>query len=188
MSSATTSDAMDAKRRDAVVVASARRGDVAAFEALVECHVDRGYRIASVLLGASEAEAAVVDASLAAWRHLPLLRDGSEFGPWFDSILVSACKMRARGSGAARLPVSRGDRRPPQRPTADGVDFEEALARLDEAFDRLDLTNRSVLVLHEVAGRTLAQIAGAVHEPVGVVRVRLAESMAILIAALEAEP
>ena len=188
MSSATTADAMDVKRRDAVVVAAARRGDVAAFEALVERHVDRGYRIASILLGASEAEAAIVDASLAAWRHLPRLRDGSEFGSWFDCILVSACKMRARGSDKARLPVSLGDRRQPQRPAAGGVDLEEALARLDQAFDQLDLTDRAVLVLHEVAGQTLTQIACAVHEPVGVVRVRLAESVAILIGALEAEP
>ena len=191
MSSATTAEGMNARQRDAGLVASARRGDVAAFEALMDRHLDRGYRIASVLLGASEADAAVADAALAAWRQLPRLSDVGEFGAWFDAILVGACRMRVRGSDSARghvTPVTPGETSPAGSSAADGIGFEEAIARLDRAFDRLDATDRTVLVLHEVARDTPAQIAATVHEPVGVIRVRLAEAMSTLLRSLEAEP
>lgn len=187
MSSTAVADPTSDERIDARLVERARLGDVAAFEALVDRHLDRGYRIASALIGVPEADVVVADTFLAAWRQLPRLTESSEFAAWFDSILVGDCRMRARppavATAARRLTGGHlAD------DAADGLEHEQALRLLDEAFEQLDVVDRIVLVLHEVAGQSPADIARTVHEPVGAVRVRIAEAAAALLRALEPRP
>lgn len=185
MSSATVADPASGERVDARLVERARLGDAAAFDALVDRHLDRAYRIASALLGSLDAPVVVSDAFLAAWRELPRLRDAGTFAGWFDAILVGACRMRARPPVAP--PVRNGAERARRgEPATDGLERERALVLLDEAFEQLDVVDRVVLVLHEVAAQGPAEIARAVHEPVGPVRVRIVEANAALLAALEA--
>lgn len=184
MSSATVGDSISGDRVDAALLALAQQGDIGAFEALVDRHLGRGYRIASALVGAPEAAAVVGDAFLAAWRQLPRFRATGGFGLWFDSILVGACRMRDRPAPAAAAALGTAPGRAAE-PEGEGLDRERALRLLDEAFDRLDVVDRTVLVLHELAGRSAAEIARTVHEPLGPVRVRIAESRAALLRALE---
>lgn len=184
MSSTAVADPTSDERIDGRLVERARLGDLAAFEALIDRHVDRGYRIASALIGVPEADVAVADTFLAAWRQLPRLTEASEFAAWFDSILVGACRMRARppaASDATEPPTGEHG----VDDAADGLERDAALRLLDHAFERLDVVDRIVLVLHEVAGQTPADIARTIHEPVGAVRVRIAEASAALLRALE---
>jgi RNA polymerase sigma-70 factor (ECF subfamily) len=68
-----------------------------AFAGLVERQLDGAYRLAAVILGdAVEAEDAVHDAALAAWRSRELLRDEARFEAWFTRIVVNGCRDRLR--------------------------------------------------------------------------------------------
>jgi RNA polymerase sigma-70 factor (ECF subfamily) len=68
-----------------------------AFASLVERQLDGAYRLAAVILGdAVEAEDAVHDAALAAWRSRGLLREEARFEAWFTRIVVNGCRDRLR--------------------------------------------------------------------------------------------
>ena len=75
-----------------------------AFHRLVDEHLDRAYRLAAVVLhDRTEAQDAVHDAFLTAWRKYDSLRDASRFEAWFDRIVVNTCRDRMRH--ARRLQV-----------------------------------------------------------------------------------
>ena len=75
-----------------------------AFHRLVDEHLDRSYRLAAVVLhDPSEAQDAVHDAFLIAWRKYDSLRDPTRFEAWFDRIVVNTCRDRLRH--VARLQV-----------------------------------------------------------------------------------
>ena len=65
------------------LAARARSGDSAAFSALVDLHHRAARRVAAAALGNSpEAEEAVQDACLTAWRRIDRLEDPSAFRAW----------------------------------------------------------------------------------------------------------
>jgi hypothetical protein len=69
----------------------------AAFTRLADEHLDRAYRLArAILLDEPEAQDAVHDAFVQAWRKWDTLRDQTRFEPWFDRILVNTCRDRLR--------------------------------------------------------------------------------------------
>jgi RNA polymerase sigma-70 factor (ECF subfamily) len=80
------------------LVAAARGRDAAAFEALLQPLIEPGYRLAySMLQRREEAEDAVQDAALNAWRGIHRIREGTEsLRPWFLSIVVNQCRMARR--------------------------------------------------------------------------------------------
>ena len=64
---------------------------------LVTARVPDAYRLArAILLDDAEAEDAVQEASLAAWRARGSLRDATRFEPWFDRILINQCRDQLR--------------------------------------------------------------------------------------------
>ena len=64
---------------------------------LVTARVADAYRLArAILLDDAEAEDAVQEASLAAWRRRDSLRDPARFDAWFDRILVNQCRDQLR--------------------------------------------------------------------------------------------
>ena len=75
---------------DGDLVKRAAAGDMAAFEALVEPRLNRTFRTASAILG-NEADAAdaVQEAFVAAWRHLPAIRDGAKFDAWLNKVILN---------------------------------------------------------------------------------------------------
>src|SRR5258707_797744 len=63
--------------------------------ALIEAQLDRAFRLATVILGnAMEAEDAVADTALAAWRARGGLREADRFEAWFGRILINVCRDR----------------------------------------------------------------------------------------------
>lgn len=81
---------------DAALVRRVLDGDVEAFAGLVARHRDRGMRYAAAMLGESaDAEEAVQDAFVRAYRSLGKCREPDRFGAWFLRILVNRCRTRA---------------------------------------------------------------------------------------------
>jgi RNA polymerase sigma-70 factor (ECF subfamily) len=102
----------------APLVLHARAGDRGAFARLVELHWGRLVRFARSIVGEAEAEDAVQEALLAAWRKLPGLADPSRFGWWVGRITYRRC-LRRTGRFRHLLPLEVA---PPQavEPAPDG--------------------------------------------------------------------
>jgi RNA polymerase sigma-70 factor, ECF subfamily len=126
------------------LVAQAKRGDVDAFEAILEASITTAHKYACALLhDPSLAEDAVQEASVRAWRKLGRLRAGSSFQPWFLGIVARQCRdqMRGRWWRMIRLPhpeVRRSD-----------LPDDAALRRaaLREALGELTERERQILIL-----------------------------------------
>ncbi len=102
-------DAMDedmddtADTDDALLAVRAAEGDEDAFAVLVHRHAPALIRLATSLLGTgAEAEDAVQDAFLSAWRRLPEFQGRSAFGTWIYRIVTNRCLNVLR----ARRPVA----------------------------------------------------------------------------------
>jgi RNA polymerase sigma-70 factor (ECF subfamily) len=75
------------------LISRARAGDKNAFESLLEPLVGTAARLAYAMLhDRAEAEDAVQEAALKAWRRLGNVRTGADFKPWFLGIVANQCR------------------------------------------------------------------------------------------------
>jgi RNA polymerase sigma-70 factor (ECF subfamily) len=141
-----------------------------------------------------DAEDVVQEAFVSAWRSLRRLREPEKFDAWFGRILVNTARSHIRRRGTV-TPISIDRRRAdspddehehPGRhdPALDRVDSSDALAR---AIDRLSVDQRTILALHHLEERPVAQIAAVLGIPVGTAKWRLHAARQALGRALEAQ-
>jgi RNA polymerase sigma-70 factor (ECF subfamily) len=82
---------------EAEIVRRVRTGDTAAFAVLVARYRDRLGRYAVHMLGdRGDAEEALQDSFVRAYRSLARCRDDGQFGPWLFGILVNRCRTAGR--------------------------------------------------------------------------------------------
>jgi RNA polymerase sigma-70 factor, ECF subfamily len=96
---------------DGVIVARVLRGDVEIFRVLVERYRDRYARYAFHMLGNREdAEEALQDAFVRAYRSLSRCEEPERFGAWLFRILVNRCRTLGarRGRRAKTFVVDEG--------------------------------------------------------------------------------
>jgi RNA polymerase sigma-70 factor (ECF subfamily) len=168
---------------DVSLVARAATGDRDAFATLIGSRVDRSLRTARAILGNdAEAHDATQDALVAAWVHLPRLRDPSRFDAWLHRLLVNGCRealRRRRRSREVQVEVD--------APMADFARGSLETASVKAAFGRLSVDARSILLLHHLHGLPLEQVARHLDIPVGTAKSRLWHARRSLERALEAE-
>ena len=149
--------------------------DLAAFETLYETHGPRMKSLALNLLGnRSDAEDAVQEAFLRAYKNRHSFRSDAALWTWVYRILLNACHDIGRGRAARRdnqtveadaavdLPTPAGDN--PMRLT------------LQRAVDGLAPIYREVFLLCEVEGYTHREVAGILEIPEGTSKGRLFEA------------
>lgn len=151
--------------------------------------LDAAYRYATILLGnRSDAEDAVSEAALSAWRHLDELRDPARFDAWFGRILVNACRnlMRSR-----RFSVLLDDERelpewshPSTPDPAEGVARRQAIA---SGLRELSGAHREAVVLRYYLDLSVDQIAARTGTNPGTVKSRLHHALRQLRAAVGLE-
>ncbi|HEX5824272.1 MAG TPA: sigma-70 family RNA polymerase sigma factor [Candidatus Limnocylindrales bacterium] len=145
------------------------------FAILIEGQLDRAFRLATVILGSAiEAEDAVADAALSAWRSRRHLRETDRFEAWFGRILVNACRDRLRSR--RRHPVTELSADVVGGADSDRTDFRDAVHARDamsRAFETLEPDERIVLVLRFWHDLPVDAIAERVGIPVGTVKSRL---------------
>lgn len=128
--------------------------------------------VASVILGnPHDAEDAVQDAMLAAWRHWDQLRDPSRRAAW----LMRICVRESLRHGRLRAVLGRrevGVRHEPALTTPDGDS-----RRWDEAFASLSRQQRAVVVLHYQYGYTLDECSVLMRCRPGSARQHLARAL-----------
>jgi RNA polymerase sigma-70 factor (ECF subfamily) len=166
------------------LVDQAMHGSHAAFAELAATAIGRLYGIAGqILRNPAQAEDAVQNALIRAWRDLPRLRDAGRFDAWLRRLLVNACHDELRRSSRYRSDVTLGD--------FDGAmpDVSASLAARDEiaqGFARLTDEYRTVLALRFYLDLSLAEIAQALDLPIGTVKSRLSRASRALHAELAA--
>jgi RNA polymerase sigma-70 factor (ECF subfamily) len=165
-------------------VARARSGDATAFAALVESRLDRLFRTASAMLNSeSDARDVVQEAFLAAWQHLPRLREASAFDAWLNQVTRNRCRDVLRRRRRSREIDLSGV----EAVTPDSTDAVAEIAALSGAFDRLNADQRMILVLHHLHHLGVAELAAQLGIPVGTAKWRLHAARRALERAMEAE-
>lgn len=158
---------------DLRTVRAAASGDLVAFEALAEASLGPSFRLAAAILGdAAEAGQATQHALVATWLALPRLDPPDGFDAWLRRLLVDECRMRLR-------------QREPSSTSAPAADPAAILDTLETSFERLDPDDRAIVVLHQLEGRPVAEIATLLHLSASTVELRLREARATLLRSLE---
>jgi len=140
-----------------------RQGSLPAFERLYALHGDRMKSIAANLLGTvADAEDAVQEAFLRAYRAAAAFRSGSSVGTWLYRILVNACYDQLRSR-----------RRRPEAPLTESVgassparaeDHPLRLA-IEAELTRLPERERAAFLLCEVEGFSHKETADILDVP-----------------------
>lgn len=116
------------------------------------------------------------EAVVRAWTHLDSLRDESRFRSWFFAILFSLHRSRCRRAFWRRfLPLGEafaGGREPAAVPE-DGGDARWGALRARSALARLPAVQREAIVLHDVEGFSVEEIAAMQGVSVSGVKSRL---------------
>lgn len=161
--------------RSSLVVA-AREGDESAFGKLISMESQEGYRLSyGVLRNRVDAEDALQDAFLRAWRQLPSLRDPDNWSAWFRRLLVnSAIEVHRRRRRRATVQLV-GHSVPPIGDSSAQVVMQDEVERLIGCLEPRD---RVLIVLRYQQDLDLPAIAAAMGIPLGTAKSRLHRALA----------
>ena len=162
------------------LIGRARRGDVVAFEQLIEPQLTKLYRIATAMVGPEEARDVTQETLVSAWRELHRLERADRLESWLRSILLNRCRnvLRTR----KRHPAVTFD---PMFGHGAGL-FEEPISGLhgrwavEDALALLRPDERAVIVLHYLADLTLRQVAETLSIREGTAKSRLHAGLRVL--------
>ena len=170
------------------LILAARRGDVGAFNQLVLSYQDRIYNLSARILGDNDlAEDITQNTFLTAYLNLPRFRNGS-FRSWIYRIATNAC-----------YDVHRRHKRYPVMSLENEILAEERISPLDDfsgsstlpemeverheleqviqqALNRLDADQRTIVVLIDQQDFDYAEVAQILRIPIGTVKSRLARA------------
>lgn len=164
--------------RERELILSAQHGSREAFAALVEMHQRRAYAVARAIAATHEdAEDAVQEGFLHAYRALDRFRPEQAFGAWLHRIVANAAldigrrrKVRDAESLSDNVAL----------PFRDPAEQDELQRRLAAGLATLSRRQRSVIVLHDVEGFTHGEISGMLGIPEGTARSDLHHARAAL--------
>jgi RNA polymerase sigma-70 factor, ECF subfamily len=168
----------DAVVRERSFVIEAQAGDAVAFAGLVRLHQRRAYAVArAIVLSHEDAEDAVQEAFLHAYRALDRFRPDQPFGAWLHRIVANAALDLAR-----RRKVREADELPETiaAPFRDPAERGELRERLQGALAQLGERQRAVIVLHDIEGFKHAEIGAMLGIPEGTARSDLHHARAFL--------
>ena len=175
------------------------RGDQVAFETLMRRYNGKLFRIArAILKDDTEAEDALQEAYLLAYRNIGDYRADAQLGTWLTRITINQALMRLRKQKRERvvIPFATGQ-------TADGVSDRSEVADeraespsaaahraeirriLERRIDELPDAFRAVFVMREVEDMTVQETAECLSLPPATVRTRLFRARAMLREALQ---
>ena len=164
---------------EAEVVERARRGDVAAYEELVQRYTEMAFRTAYLVTGsAPDAEEAAQDAFVKAYRAMPRFRAGSAFRPWLLRIVGNEARRGAGRRAALELRLAEGLRRggaaPSPEAEAEAAEERRALLR---ALNGMAEEDRTVIGCRYLLQLSVEETSAALAVPEGTVKSRLARAL-----------
>jgi RNA polymerase sigma-70 factor (ECF subfamily) len=157
------------------------------------------YKRALRFLGnATDAEDAVQDALLSAYKHLGQFRGQAQLSTWLTTIVINAARMQLRRRRGSYLSLD-------EEQGEDGLTFSERLAdskpspeevcstaeakdRLVDGVKQLSPTLRQAFQLRDIDGLTTKEAALVLGVPQGTVKAQLARARAKLAGIIRAKP
>jgi RNA polymerase sigma-70 factor (ECF subfamily) len=173
---------------DEELVERARTGDVDAFTRLVASYRAPALRFAYGIAG-DEAEDAVQEAFVKAYRKLGSFRPGATFRPWLFTIVANEARNRRRSmSRHASLELRVRAQPLPDGAGSDALAVEQEQRRLlVAAVNGLSPQHREIVALRYFAGLTESEAAEVLACPAGTAKSRLSRALDQLRAALGEE-
>ena len=173
-----------------VLLARAKKGEIAAFESLMTAYENRIYSLALRSTG-SEQDAADItqEVFLRAWKNLASFRGDSSLSTWLYRVTSNLCVDFARKKAAEGMPTSIDDEESPAADLADpsrmaqpeaAAENSELREELQFALAQLSEEHRRVVLLRDVASMTYTDIARTLGLEEGTVKSRLARARASL--------
>lgn len=160
----------DAAARERELVRAAQAGDREAFAGLVRMHQRRAYAVArAIVIAHEDAEDAVQDGFLHAYKALDRFIPDQSFGAWLNRIVSNAALDLVRRR-KVRDAEPLHDTVPLALPFRDPAVSRELRDRLTAALTRLTARQRAVIVMHDVEGYTHGEIGTALGIPEGTAR------------------
>ena len=181
---------------DAALARKIGQRDQTAFESLMRRYNGRLFRVArAILKDDAEAEDALQDAYLDAYRNIDQFRGDSQLATWLVRIVANRALMRLRKQKRERVVVSMDQTadtedgvvqfpdRSSESPT-DAALRAEARRLLERRIDELPLSFRTVFVLREIEELSAEEVSACLGIPQATVRTRLFRARALLREAL----
>lgn len=178
-----------AEAGDRLLAVRAAEGDEEAFEMLVHRHSPAMLQLAERLMGSRpEAEDAVQDAFVSAWRSLPEYRGEAGFGTWLHRIVTNRCLnlLRARRPVADLDAVAEPATPEHQSSPARAAESHAAVRDLAQAMRSLSAEQKVCWILREIEGQPYETIAQAVGIRPEAVRARVFRARRMLTEAMAA--
>ncbi len=168
---------------DQELIERCRRGDLAAFEPLVEKYRQRVWRLAyNYLRDREEAWDVAQEAFVRAWQALASFRGQSAFYTWLFRIVMNVATDRARqraargrAFGTERIPEEEWERTMVEQGSSpdDTATRVEERERIQRALDALPEHHRAIIMLSDLEGLSYREIAEVLQIPMGTVMSRL---------------
>ena len=170
------------------------RRDHDAFEALMRRHNGRLFRVArAILKNDADAEDALQEAYLDAFRHIETFRGGSTLVTWLTRIVINRSLMSLRGGKRHGIIVPFAERDEPGRgkteadvedrtavSPVDGTLRAEMRRLIERRIDELPSAFRTVFIMREVEEMSAEDVAECLGIPAATVRTRLFRARALL--------
>lgn len=178
---------------DAELARRIAAADSVSFETMMRRYNGRLFRVArAILKDDSEAEDALQDAYLDAYRHIGDFRGGAQLSTWLTRIVVNQSLMRLRKQKRDRV-MPFGERHGTDREHVEvevADQYAESPAHamlraeirimLERRIDELPVAFRTVFVMREVEEMTVEETATCLAIPAATVRSRLFRARALL--------
>ena len=149
---------------DAAIVSRVLDGDTNAYSLLVERYYDKYARFAVHMLGSREdAEEALQDAFLRAYRSLDRYQDQERFGAWLFRILVNRCRTAAGRRQTRERTIIRHEGLMLAASEEPAVESEAWREELSRAVEQLPSDQREAFLLkhvEELSYEEMAELTG----------------------------
>ena len=171
-------------QRIATLVKSVKNGDESDYAELLALAAPRAFRAAvAILRDQQEAEDAVQEGAIVAYKSMAQLREGEAFATWFLHIVVNKAidllrkrrREQERFDALTKTAKYRGGR--------ERLD-KETVMDIVQAVDQLPVNQKTVINLYYAGGYTTPEISKLIDRPEGTVRRFLSEAYKMLREAL----
>ena len=163
---------------DRTLIDRCRDGDELAWEALVTRYQARVCSVAFTYTGSEDDALDVAqEVFVRVWQRLATCREPERFAGWLLQIARNACldhlRRRKVRPPAQDLPVEEmfGLADPADRPDA-GLDRDDERHIVERALQQLSVINREAILLKDIQGLPLEEMAGLLDLPLGTVKSR----------------
>jgi RNA polymerase sigma-70 factor (ECF subfamily) len=172
---------IDARAEQRRMIARARAGDGGAWQALLETELEPAFRLAYLALGdAAEAQDAVQEALISAWRNLGRFDSTRPFRPWWLRIVLNSARNRRRSLGRRAAALRRAGSGEPGPSPEDRAAHSQMAGALWQTMKSLERGQREVVVLRYYLEMPVAECAQVLGVAPGTVKSRLSRALAKL--------